>query len=389
MSLWYVHPLTTVYIVRGQDPQLFKYAKDEATGALVRTAEPNPRDGRGWPVYEERMATLGLKTRSAFFFSLEGNPTVVRQWSKVVEVAGEEQEEGTRKPPLAPTRFGALLDSGRLAFSNGADLEVVRELYRATAAAGFGELTALRFPYAGWGDAEVAELGAMLGEVPCPRVTTLDLSWNRELRSGEALGAVVGLLAPSLEVLDLSGCWALTSLPPQLGECAALEKLEKARPRRKVLLIPPDFTRYHSRAGLLTELAYEFYGDRIKDVMPALGTHAPLTEEQRAKMFGSVPASLFRVHDWRKDVVTIGKVPAEMVRAASDGRVDEAWPAQLNRLVWEGGHDLVLSLGQPGVSRVGHSASPRVRLQRLWPVTCTTMASNVRVSHSQHVRERK
>ena len=66
----------------------------------------------------------------------------------------------------------------------------------------------------------------MLREVPCPRVTTLDLSWNGELRSGEALGAVFGALAPSLEVVDLSGCSALTSLPPQLGECAALEVLD-------------------------------------------------------------------------------------------------------------------------------------------------------------------
>jgi hypothetical protein len=51
--------------------------------------------------------------------------------------------------------------------------------------------------------------------------------------------------------------------------------------------------------------------------------------------------SLFRVHDWRNDVVNIGEVPAEMVREASDGKVSEPWPAQLNKLIWNGGHDMV------------------------------------------------
>ena len=47
-------------------------------------------------------------------------------------------------------------------FTNGADREVVRGLYRLTVAEGFGGLSALRYPDSGWGDAELAELGAML-----------------------------------------------------------------------------------------------------------------------------------------------------------------------------------------------------------------------------------
>ena len=35
-----------------------------------------------------------------------------------------------------------------------------------------------------------------------------------------------------------------------------------------------------------------------------------------------------------------------MVREASDGHVDEEWPAQVNKLLWEGEHDLILSIGQ-------------------------------------------
>ena len=63
-------------------------------------------------------------------------------------------------------------------------------------------------------------------------------------------------------------------------------------------------------------------------------------------MYPGIPPQLFRVHNWRSDVVTIGHVPASMVSDASDGKVNEPWPAQLNRLVWEGQHDLILSIGQ-------------------------------------------
>jgi hypothetical protein len=55
---------------------------------------------------------------------------------------------------------------------------------------------------------------------------------------------------------------------------------------------------------------------------------------------------LLRVHDWRNGVVTVGEVPREMVAEASNGHLDKPWPAQVNKLVWGGGHDLILSIGQ-------------------------------------------
>ncbi len=63
-------------------------------------------------------------------------------------------------------------------------------------------------------------------------------------------------------------------------------------------------------------------------------------------MFGGMPIDLFREHRWREDVVTLGVVPAEFVREVSAGAVDYAWPVQVNRLLQEGGFDLILSLGQ-------------------------------------------
>lgn len=116
--------------------------------------------------------------------------------------------------------------------------------------------------------------------------------------------------------------------------------------RTKVLALPPDFTRYNSRAGQLTCMAYEFYGSAMTDIMPALGTHVPMPEWQLDKMFPGIPHDLVRPHRWRDDVVTIGEVPADFVSEVTGGIWDQAWPAQLNKLVWQGGHDLVLSIGQ-------------------------------------------
>jgi len=124
------------------------------------------------------------------------------------------------------------------------------------------------------------------------------------------------------------------------------EALDKIGQRKKVLAIPPDFTRFHSHAGPLTTYVYDYYRDRLTDVLPALGTHTPMTDEQIADMFTGVPANLFREHDWRHDIVTLGEVSADYVSKVSKGKVDYSWPAQVNKLLVYGGHDLILSIGQ-------------------------------------------
>ena len=124
------------------------------------------------------------------------------------------------------------------------------------------------------------------------------------------------------------------------------ESLSKLGHRRRVLAVPPDQTREHSRAGELTRYAWEYYGDRLKAVLPALGTHSAMRPEQITRMFGQVPQNLFHVHNWRTDVETLGEVPAEFVRGQSEGKLNYAWPAQVNRLISQGGFDLILSIGQ-------------------------------------------
>jgi nickel-dependent lactate racemase len=116
--------------------------------------------------------------------------------------------------------------------------------------------------------------------------------------------------------------------------------------RNRVLAIPPDFTRFHSQAGILTRLAYDYYGSRLTDVLPALGTHEAMTPAQIGEMFAGVPPELFRVHNWRTGITTVGEVPGAYVAELSEGAVDFSWPAQLANLIWTGGHDLILSIGQ-------------------------------------------
>ncbi len=127
---------------------------------------------------------------------------------------------------------------------------------------------------------------------------------------------------------------------------ALVSALDQLGTRDKVLVLPPDFTRFHSQAGPLTCMAHDYYGDSLVDVMPALGTHVPMTDEQLDRMFPGLPKDLVRPHRWRDDVVTVGEVPAGFVSDVTDGIYEKPWPAQMNKLVWEGGHDLILSIGQ-------------------------------------------
>lgn len=117
-------------------------------------------------------------------------------------------------------------------------------------------------------------------------------------------------------------------------------------PKKRVLALPPDITRLNSYAGPITEMCYDYFGPALTDVMPALGTHSPMSAQQISQMFGHTPASLFRVHDWRNDVVTVGEVPAEYIEKVSEGRLHYTWKAQVNKLLLDPGFDLILSIGQ-------------------------------------------
>lgn len=136
------------------------------------------------------------------------------------------------------------------------------------------------------------------------------------------------------------------SIGPEELRKILYEVFKRLGPKKRVLALPPDFTRFHSFAGQITEMVWDYYGKTLTDVMPALGTHVPMTEKEIKTMFGNIPLELFRVHDWRNDVVTVGEVPASYVHEVSEGKLNYAWPAQVNKLLLDPEFDLILSVGQ-------------------------------------------
>jgi nickel-dependent lactate racemase len=135
-------------------------------------------------------------------------------------------------------------------------------------------------------------------------------------------------------------------ISPEQASDLLSESMEKLGQRNRVLAVPPDITRLHSQAGALTCAAHHHFGERLKAVLPAIGTHTPMTPEQMDHMYPGIPHELFHVHNWRTDIETLGEIPSEFIREQSEGKLNFAWPAQVNRLISRGGFDLILSIGQ-------------------------------------------
>lgn len=114
----------------------------------------------------------------------------------------------------------------------------------------------------------------------------------------------------------------------------------------RVLLIVPDYTRYHSNAGLIANTIYHTLTGCQVELLQALGTHFPMTRAECAHMYGDIPFEKFIPHDWRSDVVKLGEVPAEFVAEVSEGLMTHAIDVEVNRRLVEGNYDLILSIGQ-------------------------------------------
>jgi nickel-dependent lactate racemase len=116
---------------------------------------------------------------------------------------------------------------------------------------------------------------------------------------------------------------------------------------QKVLIIPPDITRFHSYAGTITNMYYHELKDFCEiDILPALGTHVPMPEDELKEMFGDIPFDKFIIHDWRNDVIKIGEVPSDYVSDITDGYWNEKVTCEINQIIMNGDYDLVLSIGQ-------------------------------------------
>jgi len=129
---------------------------------------------------------------------------------------------------------------------------------------------------------------------------------------------------------------------------AALLKSLEGRTLKHVLIIPPDFTRFHSNAGFITNVYYHALtelGAEV-DLLPALGTHVPVTREEAEVMFGDIPYDKFIPHNWRTDVMKIGEVPASYLEEITEGLWHDAVDVEINRLVMDEKYDLIISPGQ-------------------------------------------
>ena len=128
----------------------------------------------------------------------------------------------------------------------------------------------------------------------------------------------------------------------------ALLKSLEGRTLKNVLIIPPDYTRFHSNSGYITNVYYHALVDNgcEVDILPALGTHVPVTREEAAIMFGDIPYEKFIPHNWRTDVMKIGEVPAEYLEEITEGLWHDPVDVEINHLVMDEKYDLILSIGQ-------------------------------------------
>jgi nickel-dependent lactate racemase len=122
--------------------------------------------------------------------------------------------------------------------------------------------------------------------------------------------------------------------------------LDTFGPHSNMLIIPPDITRIHSRAGELTRYAYEHNPDAVKAIIPALGTHQPMNSHEIETMFGNLPQNLFREHRWRTDCVQTGTIPADYIEKVSDGTVSYDLPVYFNKILFDQKYDCILSISQ-------------------------------------------
>jgi len=115
---------------------------------------------------------------------------------------------------------------------------------------------------------------------------------------------------------------------------------------KRILIVPPDISRSNSYAGPIVELLCRRFPAAEIDILPALGTHMPMSAREIRKMYGGVPADKFMVHDWRHDTVAIGRVSSSYMRELSENQLDYDLAVDVSRHVLNPDYDLVISVGQ-------------------------------------------
>lgn len=127
----------------------------------------------------------------------------------------------------------------------------------------------------------------------------------------------------------------------------AIKQSLEGKQVKKVLLVPPDFTRFYSNAGLITNTYYHLLKDVAEvDILPALGTHEAMTKAECEEMFGDIPFDKFIYHNWREDVISIGEVPKAFLEEVSEGLWQQPINVEINKRIMDPSYDLIISIGQ-------------------------------------------
>lgn len=122
---------------------------------------------------------------------------------------------------------------------------------------------------------------------------------------------------------------------------------EKHLSGKSCCLLPPDFSRSNSFAGEITQYLFEqlsVHGD--VQVMPAVGTHAQMSDKEKQAFFGSIPSSAFLEHRWQSDCTELGTLDAALVDRLTDHIYAADISIQLNRLLAGGNFNSLISIGQ-------------------------------------------
>ncbi len=132
----------------------------------------------------------------------------------------------------------------------------------------------------------------------------------------------------------------------QAGEAIAEFFSQRDCTGKKILLLVPDNTR-SGPVGDIFRIVFECIGQKAKavDVLVALGTHPPMTEEQicrrlsitgdeRKKKYASIK---FFNHEWDRPqtFTSIGKIPAGEIEEISGGLFSEEVDVAINKLIFD------------------------------------------------------
>ncbi len=114
---------------------------------------------------------------------------------------------------------------------------------------------------------------------------------------------------------------------------------------KNTIIVPPDISRLSSGGGMITGKIYRMEKINIKMIIPALGTHTPMTGQEITSMFGNIPQDLFIKHSWKGNLKTAGTIPESFIYDKT-GVKGISIPVKINHELMKKGVGRIVSIGQ-------------------------------------------